>query len=255
MNVNRFKILAPLSILVAFLAASASAGGLFIQNIYRDNTFVMTALRGNDIVTLFVAVPMLILALIFSLRGLIWAQLIWMGSLGYMLYNYAFYLYGAAFNLFFLAYVAIFALSIYGLIFGISGLNAQEISRRFNIKTPVRWISGYMLFFGLFLGGLWVVRAIGIMLTLGTLPVGQIPQDILKFGHPTAVVYATDLSLLIPALLVGAVLLWQSRAWGYVVSAVVLVKASTYGLVMLAMSAYSFYITGAGDDLMPCGRF
>jgi hypothetical protein len=102
-----------LSVAIAVLAAAASAGGLLLPGLYRDNAFVQTTWLGNDAVTLFLAVPILVTALVFARRGSLRAQLIWLGALDYMLYNYAFYLFGAAFNAFFLIYAALLGLSIF----------------------------------------------------------------------------------------------------------------------------------------------
>jgi hypothetical protein len=41
-----------LSVTIAILAIIASVGGLFISDLYRDNTFVTTVFRSNDLVTL-----------------------------------------------------------------------------------------------------------------------------------------------------------------------------------------------------------
>src|SRR3990172_5342244 len=109
-----------LSILIAVLATLTSAGGLLLEGLYRDNIFVISAWKGNDIVTLFIAVPILVAAMIFSRRGSLKAQLVWMGALDYMLYNYAFYLFAARFNAMFLVYVALLGLSIFALIFGLA---------------------------------------------------------------------------------------------------------------------------------------
>src|SRR5689334_2249532 len=101
-----------LSAMIALLALVASTGGLFRYGLYRDNILVTAAFRGNDLITLTIAVPGLIIALLMAQRGSARGQLIEMGLLAYMLYNYVFYLYGAAFNRFFLMYVALVALSI-----------------------------------------------------------------------------------------------------------------------------------------------
>jgi hypothetical protein len=42
--------------------------GLFIANLDRDNAFVTTVWRGNDLVTLVVAVPLMVATLILTLR-------------------------------------------------------------------------------------------------------------------------------------------------------------------------------------------
>lgn len=238
-----------LSVIIAILAAVASAGGLFLDSLYLDNTLVTAALRGNDLITLALAVPLLVVAMLWARRGSQRAQLVWMGALGYMLYNYIFYLYGAAMNRFFLLYVALVTLSIYALIFGLAGLDANGLARRFRARTPVKWIAGWMLFFALLLGGLWIVRSLNFIVT------GEIPQDVLQTGHPTAVVYATDLSLLISSLVVAAVWLWQRRPWGYALATVLMVKCVTYPLALLAMSAFSFLAGTGWDPLTPLWVF
>lgn len=49
-----------LSIIIAILAIVASLGGFFIPDLYQDNNFVTSLWKGNDLVTLAVAVPMLV---------------------------------------------------------------------------------------------------------------------------------------------------------------------------------------------------
>jgi hypothetical protein len=68
-----------LTAIITILAIVASAGGLFIDHLYRDNLLVTSGWYGNDLVTLVVAVPMLVVALILSMRGSQRAQLIWLG--------------------------------------------------------------------------------------------------------------------------------------------------------------------------------
>ncbi len=244
MSQNKLKPVYILSVVIAILMAAASAAGLF-THLYRDNTLVTAAWRGNDLVTLFVAVPLLVTAMILARRGSRRALLVWMGMMGYALYNYLFYLYGAAFNECFLVYVALFTLAIYALILGLSNVDIDAIGGSFSPRTPARWISGYMLFFGLMLGAIEVSRALSIFFT------GQVHEDIIKTGHPTGVVYATDLSILIPALIVAAVLLWRRRPWGYVMATILMSKATTYALALIAMSWFALQATGAGDALLP----
>ena len=76
-----------LTIITLVLAAVSAAGGLFIENLYRDNPFVAAVWQGNDLVTLVVAVPLLIVGLILSLRGSVRGHFIWLGMLWYMVYN------------------------------------------------------------------------------------------------------------------------------------------------------------------------
>lgn len=65
-----------LSWIIVVLAAIACAGGLFIEGLYHDNELIKTAWYGNDIVTLVMAVPILIIAIIYSRQGSERAQLV-----------------------------------------------------------------------------------------------------------------------------------------------------------------------------------
>jgi len=219
-----------LSILIAILAAFASAGGLLLHGLYRDNVFVTTTWLGNDAITLFLAVPILILSLIFSRRGSIRAQLAWMGVLDYMLYNYAFYLFGAAFNWFFLVYVALLALSTFALIFGLANLNIDRIGSSAREQMPVKWIGGYFLFVAAGLGLVYLSQSIGFIIT------GTLPAIITISEHPTNVVFALDLTLLVPWLIIGALWLMKRKPWGYVIAGVINVKGPLYTLVLAVNS-------------------
>lgn len=242
---TKFRTAYILSFIIVILATIASAGGLFIETLYRDNTLIKSAWHGNDAATLVIAIPMMIISLIFTIRGSKRAQLVWIGTLGYMLYNYMFYLYGAAFNYFFLIYVTIFTLSIYALILSLINIDVLDLGNRFSKRTPARFISGYMFFFGGLLGLMWVALSLSFVVS------GKIPQAITQTDHPTGVIFATDLSLLIPSLILSAILLWKRLSWGYVLSTIVMTKASTYGLAMIAMSIFAYAESGIVDAMLP----
>ena len=229
-----------LSIIVTFLAATASAVGLFSSDLYRDNSIVEAAWAGNDWVTLVIAVPVLLTALLFSWRGSLRAQLVWLGMLDYMLYNYAFYLFGAAFNRFFLVYVLLFTLSMYALIFGLVKMDTADIGQEGVGKTAVKFISGFMLIEALGLTTVYLIQSLNFVTT------GQLPSILAIVDHPTSVIFALDLSLVVPVLLLGAIWLWQGRAWGYLLAVIANVKGAIY-LFALAASSYTAAQVGAAE--------
>lgn len=242
---NKLKASYVLSIIIIVLSLISALGGLFIDNLYRDNTFVNSAWRGNDLVTLFVAVPGLLVALFFAKRGSQRAQLVWLGMLDYMLYNFAFYLFGASFNQFFLLYVTLFTLSIYALIFLFIGIDVKAIGQKFRAKTPVKIICGYMLFVAIGLGTVYIAQSLSFVAT------GQLPQIVTKTGHPTSVVFALDLSLLIPVLILGAIWLFKRQPWGYVLAAIATIKGASYTLVLAVGSllAANAGVPGASAEM------
>ena len=205
---NKFRTARILSISIAILAAIASAGGLLLPSLYRDNLFVISAWKGNDVITLFLAVPLLVAAMIHAKRGSQRAQLLWMGMLDYMLYNYAFYLLGAAFNWFFLIYTALLGLSIFALIFGLVNLDINAIGQSVRDRMPTKVIAGYMLFVATGLTAIYVMQSLGFIFS------GGLPAIVTRTGHPTSVVFALDLTLLVPFLVLGAIWLLQGKAWG-----------------------------------------
>lgn len=66
-------------------------------------------------------------------------------------------------------------------------------------------------------------------------------------------IFALDLSIVIPNSLLAGILLWNRKAWGYILSLVMLVKGFAYGLVLCLgtiLLAYS-KVYGKWDPLMP----
>jgi hypothetical protein len=234
-----------LSAVIAVLATIASAGGLLMADPYRDNLWIESAWRGNDLVTLLVAVPALVAALVLSQRGSLRAQLVWLGMLAYMLYGYAFYLFGAAFNRFFLVYTALFALSIQALVFALARLDTARIAAHFRAWVPARPIAAYMFLLALGIGGSWIAMSLSFVFT------GKVPEPIVASGHPTGIVFALDLSLLVPGFFLGAIWLWNRRPWGYVLGAVMNIKGATYtlALAMASLVADRAGVEGARREL------
>ena len=242
---NIYKIPIILSIIVIVLAVIASFGGIVANNIYRDNEMVKAVWLGNDIVTLFIVIPVMIGALFFTLRHSLKAQLIWMGMLWYMVYNYIFYMYGTAFNKFFLLYVLIFTLSIYALILALMKIDLKSLKQKMSSKIPVKWISSYMLFFAIMIGGLWIAQSLSFVFT------DVVPVGITQTGHLSGVVFATDLSLLVSPLIVGAVLLLKREVWGYIISIISLTKCLFYPFVLVIGGMIAYQRTGTWDSLTP----
>ena len=225
-----------LTFAIAALATIASAGGLFIPNLYRDSPFYKTAWQANDTVTLFL-IPALIASHHLSRQGDQKAKVIWPGLVAYMFYNYAFYLFGAVFNWFFVVYASLLALTLYTFILGLF-----EIDKQID-KTPVvkhRYLfCAFFLFTALPLGIVELEQYISFIVT-GDSP--EIPSLIL----------ALDLSLVVPSALLSAILLARRHPWGYWLGGIMLVKSLTYGMVLITGTlAIASEGLGPMDPLLP----
>jgi glucan phosphoethanolaminetransferase (alkaline phosphatase superfamily) len=184
--------------------------------------------------------------MVLSLRGSGRARLVWLGMLAYMLYNFAYYVFSTAFNSLFLVYVAILDLSVLALLFALVRLDVEEIGRRFRPATPARWIAGFMAFVAVGLTVFYAATSLTFVVS------GQIPEIVTLTGNLTSIVFALDLSLVVPWFVLAAIWLWQRRPWGHVLAVILNVKSAVY---MLALSAATVSGARAGvtDDLSQVG--
>lgn len=220
-----------LSSLLAALMTAQSALGLLFQTVYRDVAWIKATWLGNDWVTLVVGVPLLVAGIVLARRGSARGTLLWLGLLGYGAYNYAYYMLGAALNAFFALYVLGLVLSVATLIVALAHIDVPTLAARFRPRTPVRVIGGYLVFVAVGLSAVW----------LGTWAAFAFA------GRPTPIepeqfklVAALDMSIMVPALAVGGVLLWRRRAWGYVIAALAGIQGALYLLVLSVNTLISF---------------
>jgi hypothetical protein len=213
------------------IAAGTALIAILDPSLYRDNSFVRSGWYGNDLVTLFVAVPLSMAALRGARRNSTRWRLVWLGTVAFALYNYAFYLFGAAFNRLFILYAAIVALAILALIRGITETHIHE---RIASRATSTVVGAYMLFVAV---GLAIVEGLQVLDFVIT---GSIPPVIQAVGHPTNVVFALDFTLVIPFMTWGAVSLRQRNA---LVAVVVLIAGAIY---MAALTAASIAALQAG---------
>ncbi len=216
-----------LSTAVAALMILQSVVGVAFPELYRDVDWVIAAWYGNDLATALVAAPLMIWSLTAVRRGSRRAELVWYSMLGYCIYNYAFYMFGAQLNWFFPVYVILFALPVFALILALGSADTIQIASLFSGKTPVKWISGYMLFTGIGLTIAWIAQWLNFMIT------GAVP-DVGEEG--LRLIASLDLSIMVPWFVLGAVLLLKRRPWGYIIATIIIMKGATYTLVLTTTS-------------------
>ena len=212
-----------LSAVLAVLMVVQSVLGRVFPGQYRDVEWIRLTWFGNDYLTLVVAVPLLVASLLLARGGSVRGLLVWLGMLGYGAYNYAYYMMGAALNAFFPLYIAALLLSVATLILVLSRIEVAVIAASFRPKTPVRIVGGYLVFVGVGLTSVWMGMWAAYIFAAQPTPV-----------EPEAfkLVAALDITIMVPALALGGVLLWRQNAWGYIVAAVAGIQGSLYLLVL-----------------------
>lgn len=230
------------SLAVLVLAALASGVGLFVEGFYhRDAAVLLPQSYGQDLLTLAVAVPVLALSLSFASRGSLRGYVAWLGTLGYLLYTYATYAIIAQFNELFLVYVAAFGLSLFTLGGGLLRLDPTRLQRAFGDRRVWPYVALQALV-AVVVGALWLSEIVAATLA------GTVPSSVAGTGLPTNVVHVLDLGVVLPAFALSAYLLGRRRPWGYALTGVLLVKATTLGLAILSMA---FFMLRAGETVPP----
>jgi hypothetical protein len=214
-------------VLMGLMFVQASLG-LLMPDQYRDADWIRATWYGNDWITLVAAVPLLWFGTRLSGSGSIRGRLVVAGVAGYAIYNYAFYLFGAALNSFFLLYVVNFVLGIVTLGLVASRFDLTSLTSSLHGENPVRLIGGYLVFMAVGLAIVWLGIWGAYVFTGRPTPI-----------EPEAfkVVAALDVSLMVPALTVGGVLLWKRRPSGYLIATIATIQGALYLLVLSVNSA------------------
>jgi hypothetical protein len=213
-----------LSSAVGALALLASVAGLLLDGVYGEARPIAEMLRGYDLVTLVLVVPALVLSQLQTRRGSDRALLIWVGMLAYLVYTYAYYLLGTPFNDLFLLHAAVFSSSIFALVLTVCALDPPGIAARFSPRTPRRIVGTVLALLAAALGGIWVYASVRFIAT-GDPPVGSalVESDaVVQLG------LALDLTLLVPAYALAALLLLRRIATGYVLATVLLIAGTLH---------------------------
>jgi len=198
------------------------AGGLY----YWDTVSSVAQMQANDAVTLVLGVPLLAISFWLARRGSLRGKLLLAGTLGFFLYTYMSMCFGAAYNPLFLVYVALFGLSLYAFILAMLSIDLGTLPQHFSERTPRRWIAGLLFGAALFLALAWLGRVAATFTSDQVPPLDNITSMFIQ---------AMDLVLVVPACVLGAILLLRRSAWGYLLASVATMKFVTMGTAVSLM--------------------
>ncbi len=243
MENEQFNIPDYILYIILGLMIVATLTGIFSENLYQDNLFVQSAWYGTDLITFILAMPIFLISIILYKKKTLFGLLLVFAMLFYFMYNYAFYLFSAALNDMYLIYVAIFALSFYGILLLVRKIKIEEVKESYKESTPIKLIGGYMILVGVFLGVFHIGLSLSYVFT------DQVPAIVTNVAHPTNVIAALDLSFVVPVALLGGISLIKKQAWGYSLAVVWNFKGFIYMTALSSASVVS-YINGATQSLV-----
>jgi len=208
---------------------------LYGSTLYQTEEMLLLKLP-TDLFTLVVGLPILIGSMWLARRGKLLGLLCWPGLLLYVLYIYAANAIGVPFNILFLAYLAIVALSAYTIIGLVASIDATAVRQRLDGAVPERVAGGI-------LAGLAILFTLINLADIISALTNPTPDYLLQYP-----VWIADCAVVAPAWLVGGVLLWQRKALGYVAGAgLLLVGSMLFVGAIFALAFPAFYTASPLD--------
>lgn len=217
-------------IVVALMATSGILTLMVSDLLGAETAWAREAFRGGEIVTLLLAVPLLAGALVAVRRGSIRAQALWVGMLLYAVYNDAYAVFGSTFNDAFLVHIATFGASLFALACVMPALDYARIARSFRPVRGAKAVGIFLVVVGVAQGALW------LFILLRNVVNGEVLHDIPASGQH--LVFALDLGLLVPTLIVSGILLAGRRPVGYLLGTAVAVMGAVYQVNLMIAGVY-----------------
>jgi hypothetical protein len=220
------------SFLVAILMTVASiAGILFRADIYPTEE-LMKSFVPNDVVNLFLGLPILLGSMWLTWRGRLIGLLCWSGALFFVFYNYIVYVFAMPLNWAFPLHLILTVLSLYTLIGLVTDMDGNAVRQRLSGAVPEKFTGGILAG----LGSLFLLRVIGVFvnaITSGTL-----------LAETELAVNVSDL-LITPAWIIGGILLWQRKPLGYLAGLGLLFQGSMLFIALIVFLLLQPLLTSA----------
>ena len=173
-------------------------------------------LRGTAVVVLCVGLPVLTASAIGSARGSARAFVVWLGTLGYLLYQAVLLCFATPVNNFFLFYVAYLSLAVWSIVFLLRSTDVAAFGRRLSSRVPIRSIAGYAFAVMVLNTAAWLSRILPAVFSSN-------PRAVVSdSGLLTNPVYIQDLAIWLPLLATAAVAAWRHQVWGQLITGAML---------------------------------
>lgn len=147
----------------------------------------------------------------------------------------------AMYNAMYIVYIMLVSASFFAFILTLTGFDVQNIPGLYSAKTPVKRIGGFLVFLSSAIALLWLQIIITPLMD-GSI----IPKEVEHYT--TLTVQGFDLSIFLPSVLFGGLLLIRKNPYGYLIATVTLLFLC---LLMTALVAKIIAMTHAGVNVIP----
>ncbi len=195
----------------------------------------------QDVVTLFLGIPLLLAALWGYLRESVKSRFLLAGVTGYFFVTYLFYTAMGMYNELFLVYVTLMGLTFFVLYNLLASFDSDKVVIYFSSKTPVNFVGGFLIFNSVIIALMWLGRVVPPLLD------GTVYPDELQH-YTTMIVQGFDLGLLLPISFVTGLLLIKRKPAGFIFGVPYIVFLS---VLMTALSAKITAMGINGVEIFP----
>lgn len=195
----------------------------------------------QDVVTLLVGIPLLLAALSGYRKESVKSRFLLAGVTGYFFVTYLFYMAMGMYNELFLIYVSLLGLAFFVLYNLLTSFDSEKVSSYFSLKTPVKFVGGFLIFNSVVIALMWLGRLVPPLLDGTVYP--------LELHHyTTMVVQGFDLGLLLPISFVTGLLLIKRKPVGFIAGVPYIIFLS---ILMTALTAKIAAMGITGAEIFP----
>lgn len=207
------------------LAATVSAAvSLGVPSVLTGAAVGNGNLRGTALIVLVLGIPVHLTAMLHASRGSARGTIVWLGTLGYLLYQAVLLCFATPINALFLPYVAYLGLGVWSIVALVPAIDRPAFAARLSPGTPFRTVAAFTLLITVGNAAVWLSAIVPAL-------VDGDPVSLVKgTGLLTNPVYVQDLAIWLPLFTVAASACWQRRPWGYLVTGAALVMLALEGI-------------------------
>jgi hypothetical protein len=208
-----------ISITIALIQLIVSTVALLSKDFYQGaySSTLGDAIRGLDLISLLAAVA-LIAVIFMTKNGSVRAFMVWPGLLFYLLYTNAIFAFDGVYTGFYFLYIALLGLSTFALGSLLLNLDTSQIRRTISGHMPANAISVFFVLVAIILVPAWLSMIVPAITNRQSL-----------FSNA---VFVLELAYVIPALIVTVLWLRKHRTWGFIMAGILLIKATSMGLIV-----------------------
>jgi len=249
-QLTKFEILIIVIILLLIIIATVgfisfhTDSSYFVKNQYGDDVRIFGAgiyshdsyfrapiFIGSDATMLFLTVPLLAIALVVEIKNRTEkAKLFLNALLGMVLYYSASIAFGVTYNSLLLAYIALFATSLFALIISMNQIDIDALRRLHGKSLPMKGISVFLVVTGLALFLAWMPDIIASLISSEPLALIEV--------YTTEVTFILDMGIISPLMFICLYLLKKEDEFGRILLSMLLMICLIMGVMLPVQTVY-----------------